>query len=193
MSLRTPLYPHPHVSWFRQSLNLIGCILIVPLYRAAAVNTWYPATVDLLISILLAEFCRFNNESRRIAYRDAEAQLRYKDDIEKNALKVADQPGGATCETLAAVVGWREDPNLWERCLESYKTARRCKFLLAGIDGNESDDLEMVDIFKQVRKLHELAALFVTSTSMVAHGDSRIREVLTHHVRCRYTQSSLRS
>lgn len=150
MSLRTSLYPHPHVSWLRQLLNLIGCILIFPLYRSAAINTYYPATVDLLISILLAECCRFNNERRRIAYHDAEAQPRCKDDIEKHALKSSDQPKVSTCETLAAIVGWREDPGLWARCLESYKTTRGCKFLLAGIDGNDLDDREMVEVFKKV-------------------------------------------
>lgn len=150
MSIPTSPYPHPQVSWFRQLLNLIGCILIVPLYRAAAVNTWYPATVDLLISVVLAECCRFNNESRRIAYRDALTQPRYKDDIEKHATKMTGQPGNSSCETLASIVGWREDPELWARCLESYKTARGCKFLLAGIDGNELDDREMVDVFNKV-------------------------------------------
>ncbi|KAJ4397285.1 hypothetical protein N0V93_001509 [Gnomoniopsis smithogilvyi] len=151
MSTRPSLYSHPHVSWLRQLVNLIGCILIFPLYRAAAVNTYYPATVDLLISILLAEYCRFKNESRRIAFREAETQPQYKDDIEKYApTKHSEQPRISSCDTLAAIVGWREDPDLWARCLESYKTTQGCKFLLAGIDGNEPDDLEMVEVFKKV-------------------------------------------
>lgn len=151
MSLRASLHPHPHVSWFRQLLNLIGCFLIFPLYRAAAVNTWYPATVDLLISILLAEFCRFNNEGRRIAFSKGEAQPTiFKDDIEKHAPRVLNQRGASTCDTMAAIVGWREDPDLWARCLESYKLARGCKFVLAGIDGHDSDDQEMIRIFEKV-------------------------------------------
>lgn len=154
MALRTSLYPHPHVSWPRQVLNLIGCILIFPLYRAAAVNTYYPATVDLLISILFAEYCRFNNEKRRIALREAETQPRYKDDIEKHALKLSEQPRAPSLGTLAAIVGWREDPDLWARCLESYKTTRGCTFLLAGIDGNDADDREMVDVFKNVIQIN---------------------------------------
>lgn len=150
MSLHTSIYPHPHVSWFWQLLNLLGCILIFPLYRAAAVNTYYPATVDLLISILLAEFCRFNNEGRRIAFREEEARPRSKDDIEKQTLSMSKGSGPSTCDTMAAIVGWREDPNLWARCLESYKTARGCKFVLAGVDGHDEDDQEMIEIFQKV-------------------------------------------
>ncbi|CAN8101074.1 unnamed protein product [Discula destructiva] len=151
MSMRAELHHHPHVSWFRQLLNFLGCLLIIPVCRAFAVNTRYPATVDLLISIIFAECCRFNNERRRIAYREGATQAPYRDDIEKHALRFPDsQTGRASCETLAAVVGWREDPDLWARCLESYKTARGCKFVLAGIDGNDEDDREMVDVFKKV-------------------------------------------
>ena len=36
---------------------------------------------------------------------------------------------------MAAIVGWREDPALYQRALESYRRARGCVFLLAGIDG----------------------------------------------------------
>lgn len=147
-------YPHPQVSWFRQLLNFVGCLLLLPICRAFAVNTRYPATVDLLISILLAECCRFNNESRRIAYRETETQHRSKDDVEKRPLRSShgQQLGHSAprCETVAAIVGWREDPELWARCLESYKTTRGCRFLLAGIDGIDEDDREMVDVFGKV-------------------------------------------
>lgn len=139
----------PRVHWTRQALNLVGCVAIFLLYRAAAINTYYPATVDLLISILLAEYCRFNNEGRRIAFRQAASNPKEKEDVEKHAL-TASSP--ASSEAIAAIVGWREDPALWERCLESYRTAVGCKFLLAGIDGHDSDDTEMIDIFQKVRQ-----------------------------------------
>lgn len=146
---------HPHTSWFRQLLNLIGCLLIFPLYRAAAVNTLWPATVDLLISICLAELCRFTNEGRRIAWREIEAApTREKEDVEKGGLLPGGGGGGggapAVAEAMASIVGWREDPDLWERCLESYKDATGCRFVLVGIDGHDADDQEMVNIFKKV-------------------------------------------
>ncbi|POS74039.1 hypothetical protein DHEL01_v207566 [Diaporthe helianthi] len=135
----------PRVHWSRQAVNLFGCVVIFLLYRAAALNTYYPATVDLLISILLAEYCRFNNEGRRIAFRQAASYPKDKEDVEKQARHEA-----ASSEAIAAIVGWREDPALWTRCLESYKTAVGCKFVVAGIDGHDSDDSEMIDIFKEV-------------------------------------------
>ncbi|KAL2161075.1 hypothetical protein VTH06DRAFT_8788 [Thermothelomyces fergusii] len=36
----------------------------------------------------------------------------------------------------AAAVGWREDPGLYARAPESFKSSRTCVFLLAGIDGD---------------------------------------------------------
>lgn len=142
----------PRVHWSRQILNLVGCVVIFLLYRAAAVNTYYPATVDLLISILLAEYCRFNNEGRRIAFRQAASHPKDKEDVEKHALGAATRREAASSEAIAAIVGWREDPALWARCLDSYKAAVGCRFLLAGIDGHDSDDKEMIDIFKKVRQ-----------------------------------------
>lgn len=85
-----------------------------------------------------------------MAFRETESQPRYKDDIEKHAIQALDGQVASSCDTMASVVGWREDPELWQRCLESYKTARGCKFLLAGIDGHDADDQEMVEIFKKV-------------------------------------------
>lgn len=142
----------PRVHWSRQALNLVGCVVIFLFYRAAALNTYYPATVDLLISILLAEYCRFNNEGRRIAFREAASQPKDKEDVEKHALAVGARPEATSSEAIVAIVGWREDPALWARCLDSYKAAVGCKFLLAGIDGHDSDDMEMIDIFKKVRQ-----------------------------------------
>lgn len=146
--------PYRYVSWSRQLLNFIGCLLIVPCYRYFALNTYWPATIDLLLSILLAEYCRYRNEGRRIAFRRSESQpLRLKDDVEKHALAYAPgaQAGASSCDSMAAIVGWREDPELWTKCLESYKTATGWRFLLAGIDGDDADDQDMVDIFKKVR------------------------------------------
>ena len=45
---------------------------------------------------------------------------------------------------------WREDPDLWRRCLESYKTASGWAFMVVGVDGDEADDQEMIDGFLQV-------------------------------------------
>lgn len=165
--------PCRYVSWPRQLLNLVGCLLVVPASRYFALNTFWPATIDLLLSILLAEYCRFRNEGRRIAFRRSEGgggasgsgaggqdpllPLRPKDDVEKHALAAAASYAAApgvratsSCDSMAAIVGWREDPELWTKCLESYKTATGWRFLLAGIDGDDAEDQDMVEIFKKV-------------------------------------------
>lgn len=161
----------PRIHRSRQALNLVGCVAIFLLYRAAAINTYYPATVDLLISILLAEYCRFNNEGRRIAFRQAVSNPKDKEDVEKHALAASARREAASSEAIVAIVGWREDPAIWARCLDSYKTAVGCKFLLAGIDGHDSDDEEMIDIFKEVRQSPRLRTVHKPGSSVVSPNE----------------------
>ncbi|KAK8108885.1 hypothetical protein PG984_014686 [Apiospora sp. TS-2023a] len=157
----TSVWPdHPKVSLLRQVVNVIGCLCIFPLYRAAGVNTRYPATVDLLISIFFAEYCRFTNEGRRIALSERKLASSRKEpdllldggdvDDEEATLGLApSEPAGPSDDAVAMIVGWREDPELWRRCLESYKTATGWAFLIVGIDGDEPDDQEMINVFQE--------------------------------------------
>ncbi|KAK7987414.1 hypothetical protein PG989_007729 [Apiospora arundinis] len=181
---------HPKVSLLRQALNVLGCMCIFPLYRAAGVNTRYPATVDLLISIFFAEYCRFTNEGRRIALsseREAAASssekgrdLRLLDDYgggagdrdhdDESTIGLAPpEPASPSGDAIATIVGWREDPGLWRRCLESYKTASGWAFLIVGIDGDEPDDQEMIGVFRETYP-HE---------SCILHIDEPLGEVAT--------------
>lgn len=142
-----------HVSLFRQVLNLLGCLLAIPCYYLTTVHTRYPVTLDILITIVLTELNRFVIEGRRIDFHDEQRHQEYsytdeKRDWEKIDLEI--QPVTPKLECLAAVVGWREDPALYERGLESYKSARSCVFLLAGIDGDEAEDQEMIEVFNKV-------------------------------------------
>lgn len=52
--------------------------------------------------------------------------------------------------TIAQVVGWKEDPELFSRALASYQTAEGLRFLLVGVDGDLTEDMEMVDVFQKV-------------------------------------------
>lgn len=158
---------HPHTSWARQFLNLLGCLLLLPLFHAATVYTRWPATVDLCLAVGLAELCRFANDRRRAAWREAGAPPRREkeedDDVEWKGASgttttiraVGDNDSSSdnalAAEAMASIVGWREDPALWRRCLESYKHAAGCRFVLVGIDGHNADDKEMVDVFQKVR------------------------------------------
>ncbi|KAJ5232216.1 hypothetical protein N7468_005172 [Penicillium chermesinum] len=51
---------------------------------------------------------------------------------------------------MAAIVGYREDPELFARALGSYKSVKECRFVLVGVDGNEVPDMEMVQVFQNV-------------------------------------------
>ncbi|KAI3395313.1 hypothetical protein diail_1469 [Diaporthe ilicicola] len=105
----------------------------------------------MLLTIILAELNRFVIQRRREKLHDLKSQdespVREKEDWLKWELNVEKAVPRLDC--MAAVVGWREDPDLFARALQSYKTAEGCTFLLVGIDGDEVDDQDMVDVFNQ--------------------------------------------
>ncbi|KAL2151778.1 hypothetical protein VTH82DRAFT_6876 [Thermothelomyces myriococcoides] len=140
---------------FRQILNVLGCILALPLYYFTTQHTRYPVTLDIIITIALTELNRYVIEGCRIAFQRRQTTSRDAASLpeewdEKAAWFLENQPGTAELECLAAVVGWREDPGLYARALESYKSSKACVFLLAGIDGDEEADEDMVRVFKKV-------------------------------------------
>lgn len=53
-------------------------------------------------------------------------------------------------EVIGCVVGWREDEELYARCLESLFSTPSCTTIVAGIDGDEIEDERMVDVFQNV-------------------------------------------
>ncbi|KAJ0122051.1 family 2 glycosyltransferase [Diaporthe amygdali] len=105
----------------------------------------------MLLTIILAESNRFVNQRRReklheLKHQD-ESPVREKEDWLRWELNV--EKAAPRLDCMAAVVGWREDPELFSRALESYKTTEGCTFLLVGVDGDEADDQDMVDVFNQ--------------------------------------------
>lgn len=115
------------------------------------VSSHYPITLDMLLTIILAELNRFFNQQRREklqALNDQdESPVREKEDWLKWELNV--EKAAPRLDCMAAVVGWREDPDLFSRALESYKATEGCTFLLVGVDGDEAEDQDMVDVFNQ--------------------------------------------
>ena len=70
-------------------------------------------------------------------------------------LKSADEEKGfgdtePAVRCLASVVGYREEPTLFRKCLESYRNTAGLEVLLLGIDGNGRDDMEMVRVVQEV-------------------------------------------
>ncbi|KAK5988931.1 Hyaluronan synthase 1-like protein [Cladobotryum mycophilum] len=146
-----------HVSWFRMFLNILGCFMCIPIYWVITVHCRFPVTLDLFMTITLTELNRFVNEGRRIRFYEQESPdplLPPRDekvDNEKmNFLESQPMPQ-SRLDCMAAVVGWREDPELFTRALESYKAASKCVFMLVGIDGDDEEyDQDMVNVFNEV-------------------------------------------
>ncbi|CAG9992226.1 unnamed protein product [Clonostachys byssicola] len=152
-----------HVSILRQVVNVLGCLASLPLYWFITVHCRWPVTLDLIITIGLAELNRYINEGRRLAFLDeasydSESDIEEKNHHEIHALRIDEksaspvESGSASSrlDCLAAIVGWREDPSLFTRALESYRTTQNCAFVLVGIDGNEAEDMDMVHVFNNV-------------------------------------------
>lgn len=140
------------ISSFRQLLNFLGCLAILPCFYLIVGRSRYPMTLDILFSIFLTEFNRYANEGRRSRFSSHQTDTGAVYDTEK-APAPTEHGVLAGAETMAAVVGYREDPALFTRALESYKSARGCVFTLVSIDGDAAEDLEMMRVFCKVRTL----------------------------------------
>ena len=135
----------PDVSRFRQFLNFLGCLVVLPIYSVITAYTRHPLTLDILLTIFAAEFNRFSNENRRQRLYGATRSIK---DLEKAMHTLPNT--GMSPDCMAAIVGYREDPELFARALESYKFAAECRFVLIGVDGDQGPDMEMVRVFQQV-------------------------------------------
>ncbi|KAL1836418.1 hypothetical protein VTJ49DRAFT_5168 [Mycothermus thermophilus] len=138
----------------RQFLNFLGCLLALPVWFATTAHTRFPVTLDFIITIALTELNRFVIEGCRSTFffqrpRD-DWQEEWNEKVGPDASHLEKQPETLEIQCMAAIVGWREDPSLYARALESYKSARSCVFVLCGIDGDEKEDQDMVDVFNKI-------------------------------------------
>lgn len=171
------------VSYSRMALNVVGCAVSLPIFWLATVHCRWPVTLDLLFTIALAELTRYVNEGRRMAYHEdgcISPVVKEKMDPEKAGFDVESISSSVTTrlDTMAAIVGWREEPALYTRALESYRRARGCVFLIAGVDGDEKQDEDMVDVFNLVSILtfeNDSGLTFGTGVSRWLSNDSRLR------------------
>jgi hyaluronan synthase len=112
-------------------------------------------TIDTSLSIVLAEYCGWSNETLRkkstgkeqpMSEKSMDLSLAEKGDYFANGLSALNRK----LDCIAAVVGYREDPVIFTKALESYLQADGCRFVLACIDGNGIEDQEMVEVFRRV-------------------------------------------
>jgi hyaluronan synthase len=122
--------------------------------------TVFPITIESIWQISLAEVNRRKN-IRRI----------------QKIKPVVDEETGFTekqkvVRHMASIVGYREEPGLFTKCLQSYRSSPGLEIMLVGIDGDQAEDMEMVRIAGEVcnnRKLHcsRLTAVQVFPETMV--------------------------
>jgi hyaluronan synthase len=130
-------------SWTRQALNAILCVLtftIIFLYFRRYVYL-FPITFESIWQISLAEVNRRKNVrriqqlERKLSSSDEEDGIREKETMVRH---------------MASVVGYREEPNLFRKCLQSYRGSPGLELMLVGIDGDHDGDMEMVRIVEEV-------------------------------------------
>lgn len=135
-------------SWTYQFLNAVSCIVtftIIFLYFRRYVAA-FPITIESLWQISLAEVNRRKNIKRiqRITPSlDEESGM-------------GEKSGKSIVRHMASVVGYREEPSLFKRCLESYRGSPGLEIMLVGIDGDQVEDMEMVRIAGEVSSLLHL-------------------------------------
>lgn len=142
------------------------------------VSSQFPITLDLLMTVILTELNRYVNERRRQElYRleDREASpIREKEDWKKWELNVDKAAPRLDC--MAAVVGWRELPELFRRALDSYATAQGCVFLLIGIDGDDAEDQDMVNVFNEVISKAYMTSMLSLNSPLIQNRPTQIAQ-----------------
>ncbi|CAD6441976.1 7d519cfd-6318-4743-8fe4-fdcebdff523b [Sclerotinia trifoliorum] len=135
-----PVLPSIHRQVFNGILCVVTFFIIFRYFRRLV--TFAPITIESLWQISLAEINRRKNVARvkqleqKLSLEDAEKGIQTKDDV------------AARC--IASVVGYREEANMWRRCLQSYHKSPGLEIMLIGIDGDHDGDMEMVSVAQQV-------------------------------------------
>ena len=143
------------VSNFEKCCNFFGCIAASAIYFYLLFYSNHLWTIDTTVSILLAEYCGWSNEKLRAKSTRKEHLKNVKDHDLSLAEKgdyfaTLDSFLNCKLDCIAAIVGYREDPIIFTKALESYLQADACRFVLACIDGNDLEDQGMVDVFQKV-------------------------------------------
>jgi hyaluronan synthase len=153
-----------------QLLNVVLCVVIfafIWMYFRRYVAA-FPITIESIWQISLAEVNRRKN-IRRI----------------QRIEPVADEETGmgekrAIVRHMASVVGYREEPVLFKKCLDSYHNSPGLEIMLVGIDGDHEDDMEMVRIAEEVCAYQLLPSIMVANhtSGLPGHNDNPYRRTI---------------
>ncbi|KAG8163056.1 hypothetical protein KVR01_007534 [Diaporthe batatas] len=116
-------------------------------------------TVDAVVTLLLTFlYTHLNSDAKITSGKSLAPQLAA---AEPNELEETKEPRGSPTDTspntidgepnvIGCAVGWREDEELYARCLESLQSTQSCTTVVAGIDGDEAEDERMINVFHTV-------------------------------------------
>lgn len=116
-------------------------------------------TVDAVVKLLLTfAYTHLHSEAKSSSGKGLSPQLvavkpDELEEVEKSLVRISDDELSLTDsdpDVVGCVVGWREDEELYARCLESLKSTPNCTTIVAGIDGDEAEDERMIDVFHKV-------------------------------------------
>lgn len=138
----------PRGSYWVQISSYVLFIFPIPILCGNI--TRLPMTLDELTSMFLAKSNRYNNDSRKERAFKASG---IRKDEEVSLGHTATQENTAA---LAAVVGYREEPGLFAGALNGYKSCPSLGFLLVGVDGDDAEDMEMIQVFKEMRSYEDV-------------------------------------
>lgn len=130
-------------SWTQQAFNTVLCVLTFTLISVYFRRYVYllPITFETVLQILLAEVNRRKSVRRIRQLEHKFSKVDKEDGMEEKELAV---------RHMASVVGYREEPNLFRKCLQSYRGSPGLELMLVGVDGDHDDDMEMVRIAQEV-------------------------------------------
>ncbi|PVI07435.1 glycosyltransferase family 2 protein [Periconia macrospinosa] len=135
------------VPTFEKWCNFFGCLGAAYLFYLLFYYSDHLWTFDTLLTIFLSEYCGWSNERFRRQIRAEEPATSQKN---SDPSLLTEDLSNHKLDCIAAIVGYREDPAIFTKALESYLQADGCRFILTCVDGNKPEDRVMVDIFKEV-------------------------------------------
>lgn len=130
--------PPPLPRWKLILNSILGIVFFIFSFCVIRKKTssFLPLTLDTLWQILLTDISR--QKSKRALTRLKAKVANH--DPEKACMRSS----AAGVPYLVSIVGYREEDQLFRRCLETYKTCSGLTTIMVGIDGNEAEDMEMV-------------------------------------------------
>ncbi|SMY30007.1 unnamed protein product [Zymoseptoria tritici ST99CH_1A5] len=117
----------------RQVFNVLTTIVLCSAVAGVFISFRFPGTWIRSGEILIAIYDRLF-ASRKKNDHDPEAVI-----LEKQTSK----------DTVGCAVGWREEEDIFERCLEALKASDVCA-VVVGVDGDTTEDMPMLGVFGDV-------------------------------------------